>query len=144
MPTNTRLDNLNINQLTKAQYDAAVSAGTITSSDLSIITDITYKPAPTITTTTGTVVLADNTIFNGSTLSTLTITNWSSPTVDYSCQVNFTSGTTPTTVNSSDIEWIGDNVSETVGFVPRSNCRYTITFYYDGVSTRGCVQGISL
>ena len=40
MPTSTHIDNLNINQLTKAQYDAAVQAGTITSTDLSLITDV--------------------------------------------------------------------------------------------------------
>lgn len=144
MPTNTHVDNLNINQLTKAQYDAAVQAGTITATDLSLITDITYKPATTISTTTGTVALADNTIFNGSELSTLAITNPSSPTVDFSCQVNFTSGATPTTVTASNIEWFGDNVSETVGFVPRANCRYTVMFMYDGSNIRGIVQGVSL
>lgn len=144
MPTNTHVDNLNINQLTKAQYDAAVQAGTITATDLSVITDITYKPAPTISTTTGTVALADNTIFNGDTLSTLTITNPSNPTVDFSCQVNFTSGATPTTVTASNIVWVGDNVSETAGFVPRANCRYTVMFIYDGSNIRGIIQGVSL
>ena len=144
MPTNTHVDNLNINQLTKVQYDAAVQAGTITATDLSVITDITYKPEPTISTTTGTVTLADNTIFNGNELSTLTITNPTSPTVDFSCQVNFTSGATPTTVTASNIVWVGDNVSEIAGFVPRANCRYTIIFIYDGSNIRGIVQGISL
>lgn len=94
--------------------------------------------------TTGTVALADNTIFNGDELSTLTITNPSSPTVDFSCQVNFTSGATPTTVTASNIVWVGDNVSETVGFVPRANCRYTVMFMYDGSNIRGIIQGVSL
>lgn len=144
MPTNTHVDNLNINQLTKAQYDAAVQAGTITATDLSVITDITYKPAPTISTTTGTVALADNTIFNGDTLSTLTITNPSNPTVDFSCQVNFTSGATPTTVTASNIVWVGDNVNENTGFQPRANCRYSVMFTYDGVNWRGLISGVSL
>ena len=87
----TVVNELIINKLTQAQYDAAVQAGTITATELSIVTDITYKPEPTISTTTGTVALADNTIFNGDELSTLTITNPTNPTVDFSCQVNFTS-----------------------------------------------------
>ena len=140
----TVVNELIINKLTQAQYDAAVQAGTITATELSIVTDITYKPEPTISTTTGTVALADNTIFNGNELSTLTITNPSSPTVDFSCQVNFTSGATPTTVTASNIVWVGDNVSETVGFVPRANCRYTVMFMYDGSNIRGIIQGISL
>lgn len=140
MPTNTHVDNLNINQLTKAQYDAAVQAGTITATDLSVITDITYKPAPTISTTTGTVALADNTIFNGNELSTLTITNPANPALDFCCQVNFTSGSTPTTVTASGIIWRGSNVTQS-GFTPVANRRYAILFFYNGTAIIGLVQG---
>ena len=97
-----------------------------------------------VSTTTGTVALVDNTIFNGDELATLTITNPTNPTLDFSCQVNFTSGATPTTVTASNIVWVGDNVSETVGFVPRANCRYTVMFMYDGSNIRGIIQGVSL
>ena len=99
----------------------------------------------TISTTTGTVALADNTIFNGDELSTLTVTNPSNPTVDFLAQVNFTSGATATTVTpNQDIVYVGDNVNENVGFVPRANCRYTVMFIYDGSNIRGIVQGVSL
>lgn len=140
------------NLINKPQIDGVTLVGNKTAADLGFATvatsgsytDLIDKPEPTISTTTGTVALADNTIFNGDELSTLTITNPTSPTVDFSCQVNFTSGATPTTVTASNIVWVGDNVSETVGFVPRANCRYTVMFMYDGSNIRGIIQGVSL
>lgn len=149
--TDTQLSNLNINTLTQAQYDAAVSAGIIGANDLSIITDVDYQEKTKITTVdnaTATIVLTDNTIFNCTTsLTSLAFTLPTEDSVDFSCQVNFTSGSTATTApttTSGTIEWIGDNVNESNGFVPRANCKYTIVFYYDGTNYRGVVQGISL
>lgn len=40
MPTVTQVNDLKINKLTKAQYDAAVQAGTIGENEISIITDL--------------------------------------------------------------------------------------------------------
>lgn len=40
MPTVTKVDDLKINKLTKAQYDAAIQAGTIGENEISIITDL--------------------------------------------------------------------------------------------------------
>ena len=149
--TDTQLSNLNINTLTQAQYDAAVSAGIIGTNDLSIITDVDYQEKTKITTidnATATIVLTDNTIFNCTTsLTSLAFTLPTEDSVDFNCQVNFTSGSTPTTApttTSGTIKWIGDNVNEANGFVPRANCKYTIVFYYDGTNYRGVVQGISL
>lgn len=93
------------------------------------------------------VTLANNTLYNNtnSALSTLTVTNPVSPTVDFLAQVNFTSGATATTVTpNANIVYVGDNVNENVGFVPRSNCRYTVIYVYDGSRVRGVVQGVSL
>ena len=93
------------------------------------------------------VTLANNTLYNNtnSALSTLTVTNPSSPTVDFLAQINFTSGATATTVTPNEnIVYVGDNVNENVGFVPRSNCRYTVIYVYDGSRVRGVVQGVSL
>lgn len=103
----------------------------------------------TITASTGatlSVTLTDNTIFNNTNagLTTLTITNPTTPTADFASQINFTSGNTATVVNASNIVWMGDNVSEIAGFVPRTNCRYTIDFVYDGSNIRGYIQGVSL
>ena len=111
--------------------------------------DALKQDKPTITTSTGTtlsVTLADNTIFNNTNagLTTLTITNPTTPTADFASQINFTSGSTATVVNASNIVWMGDNVSEIAGFVPRTNCRYTIDFVYDGSNIRGYIQGVSL
>lgn len=93
------------------------------------------------------VTLVDNTIYNNtnSALSTLTVTEIANPTVDFGCQINFTSGSTATTVTpNANIVYTGDNVNENTGFVPRANCRYTVVYIYDGNNIRGMVQGVSL
>lgn len=102
----------------------------------------------TVSSATPTIVLTDNTIFNCTTdLTSLAFTLPTEDSIDFSCQVNFTSGSTATTApttTSGTIEWLGDNVNENTGFVPRASCKYTIIFYYDGTNYRGVVQGISL
>lgn len=42
MPTNTTVKGLNINELTEAQYDAAVQGGVIGPNELSVLTDVSY------------------------------------------------------------------------------------------------------
>lgn len=42
MPTSTNVTNLKINELTEAQYDAAVQQGIIGENDISILTDYEY------------------------------------------------------------------------------------------------------
>ena len=44
MPTVTQVNDLKINKLTKAQYDAAVQAGTIGENEISVITDLDATP----------------------------------------------------------------------------------------------------
>lgn len=46
MPTTKKLDNLNVNVLTKSQYDTAVAQGIITDEDLSMITDLGNDVVP--------------------------------------------------------------------------------------------------
>ena len=46
MPTSTTLSTLNINKLTRAQYDAAVQGGVIGPTDISIITDESFEAVP--------------------------------------------------------------------------------------------------
>jgi hypothetical protein len=111
--------------------------------------DALKQNKPTITTSsasTYSVTPADNTVYNctASALTSLSITVPSSLAVDYTSELNFTSGSTATTVTSTGVKWIGDNVNENTGFAPRVNCRYTIVFTYDGTNFRGLVQGISL
>lgn len=60
----------------------------------------------------------------------------------FSCEVDFTSGATPTVVTSdSRIKWVGDDVVSGV-FTPIANTRYSCTLQYDGVFVRGMAFGI--
>lgn len=101
---------------------------------------------PTIVTVQGNTfndVLTHNTIFNASTLTSLGGTFPNNINVGFVCQFDFTSGSTPTTINLSNVIWTGDNANAT-SFVPRANCRYTIMFYYDGLNIRGFISGTSI
>ena len=97
-------------------------------------------------TTTLSVTLEDNTIYNNTSagLTELNVTIPANPTIDFSSEINFTSGSVATIVTGNNIVWLGDNVNENTGFVPRIACRYTIDFTYDGNNIRGYVQGVSL
>lgn len=99
----------------------------------------------TVSGATPTVSLANYTVYNAGTLTSLTITTPSSniPT-DFLAQINFTSGSTPTVINSPTIDWIGDNVNEDIGFMPRANCNYSIIISYDGDGFIGHIRGSSV
>ena len=95
--------------------------------------------------TTPTVTLTNYTIYTTTgSLTSLTITNPSPIPSDFVAQISFVSGSTPTVINSTNIEWFGDNVNESIGPVLRSNCEYTIVFYYTGSKLRGIIQGSSI
>lgn len=95
--------------------------------------------------TTPTVALTNYTIYTTTgSLTSLTITNPSPIPSDFVAQISFVSGSTPTVINSTNIEWFGDNVNESTGPVLRSNCEYTIVFYYTGSKLRGIIQGSSI
>ena len=94
----------------------------------------------TVSESTLTQELVDNTIYNAGELSSLTITFPATPTVDYISQVNFTSGATPTALTAPvGTVWRGSDVSTV--FVPVANKRYAVLFFFDGVNMRGLVQG---
>ena len=87
-----------------------------------------------------TVELATNTIYNAGEMATLSI---AFPTADetYVSQLNFTSGSTATAFTAPDtVKWIGDDVTDGA-FIPATNKRYAIMFYYDGIQLRGAIQG---
>ena len=90
--------------------------------------------------------LANYTIYNTeeSALTSLTIVNPSPIPTDFVAQINFTSGATATVLNSTNIDWFGDNVSDTQGPILRENCNYAIVFYYTGSKLRGIIQGSSI
>ena len=88
----------------------------------------------------GAIQLGHNAIYNGGTISSLSITF---PTVDlkYTSQLNFTSGATATAFTApADIKWAGDSIVDGA-FVPETNKRYVILFYYDGVNICAIAKG---
>lgn len=106
--------------------------------------DISGKEDKTsVVTLTGTSVtkeLVDNTIYQGSELSSLTITIPTEITPVYISQINFTSGSTPTTLTAPNtIVWFGDDITNDV-FVPVANKQYVAMFYYDGMNVRSIIQ----
>lgn len=88
--------------------------------------------------------LADNTIYQGSTLSSLTISIPNNTTSGYISQINFASGSTATTLTAPNtIVWFGDDLANDV-FVPITNRQYIVMFYSDGVNIRGIVQSCTI
>lgn len=93
-----------------------------------------------LTGTSATQELADNTIYQASELSSLTITIPNGVTPDYISQINFESGSTATTLTAPNtIIWFGDDLTNNV-FVPAIGKQYVVIFYYDGVNVRSIVQ----
>lgn len=94
----------------------------------------------TVSASTLTQELADNTIYNAGTLTALTITFPATPTASYISQVNFSSGTTATALTAPvDVVWTGDDIVSDV-FVPDVSKRYSVLFFYDGVSMCGITK----
>ena len=120
--------------------DLTNGAGFITSSALN-----NYEQKTTITalSATDSITLADNTIYNGGTQTALTIALPSSATVDFICEIDFSSGTTATTLTypQSGITWFGDDIVTNI-FTPAVSKRYTIICSYNGNSYIFVVKGV--
>lgn len=96
-----------------------------------------------VTDSTLTQELAGNTIYDCGELTDLTITLPATINADWACQVNFTSGTTPTALTAPNtIKWKGDDLTGGV-FVPVASKRYAVLFFTDGVNVRGIVQAVA-
>lgn len=94
----------------------------------------------TVSASTLTQELADNTIYNAGTLAALTITFPATPTASYISQVNFSSGTTATALTAPvDVVWTGDDIVSDV-FVPDVSKRYSVLFFWDGASMCGIAK----
>lgn len=110
--------------------------------------DIEQKASVVALSAVDSITLTDNTIFNGSTQTSLSIALWSAPSVSSITQVVFSSGATETSLSfPGTINWFGDDLIydatlQKFIFGPVSNKRYTIMFYYDGVTTIGIVKGV--
>lgn len=84
--------------------------------------------------------LATETIYNYGELTALIITFPATPTASYISQVNFSSGTTATALTAPiDVVWSGDDIVSDV-FVPDVSKRYSVLFFYDGVSMCGIAK----
>lgn len=92
---------------------------------------------------TDSITLADNTIYNGGEQTALTIALPTSVDVSFLCEIDFSSGSTATTLTypQSDVNWFGDDVSGGL-FVPVSGKRYTIICSYNGTSYNFVVKGV--
>lgn len=142
----TKLQQLVINVGTKAQIEAAIAGGTITENMLSVTTDepdYEYKATIQTLSATDSITLADNTIYNGGEQTSLTIALPATVDVSFLCEIDFTSGTTATTLAyPNTIKWLGDDVANNV-FIPVASKRYTIIVAYDGVNYRATVKGVA-
>lgn len=84
---------------------------------------------------------------NEATSITFELTGSFSPT--YNCQINFTSGETPTEIaytSTGIINWVGTDCKLQDGksiFTPSANTRYNIVIYFDGNTFVGCVNGFT-
>lgn len=152
MPTSdTNLQQFLVWVGTEAQIQGAIQGGDIGSDDFCVTTDGPYyatEATITALSATDSITLADNTIYNGSTQTSLTIALWAAPTVASISQIVFSSGATETSVSfPGTINWLGDDliydaILQKFIFGPVANKRYTIMFYYDGVNTVGIVKGV--
>ena len=97
----------------------------------------------TISDSTLTQELANDTIYDCGELTALTITVPATMDAKYISQVNFTSGATPTALTAPNtIKWKGDDLTGGV-FVPVASKRYAVLFFTDGVNVRGIVQAVA-
>lgn len=90
-----------------------------------------------------TITLASNTIYNGGTLTALTIQLPSGVDNAFTSEIDFTSSTSPTTLSyPNTLKWIeGDDVSSQV-FTPAANKRYICMIIWDGTQYVGTVRGV--
>ena len=93
-------------------------------------------------TATASITLADNIIYNGGTQTSLAITLPATDSIDFLCEIDFLSGSTPTTMTySNTIKWVGDDVTSNV-FTPEASKRYTIMCTYNGSDYVFYVRGV--
>jgi len=90
-----------------------------------------------LSSTTKTQLLVNNTEYRFGTLTSLTITYPS----DFACSLSFTSGSTATTLNISNVKFWGTDCNSG-SLTPLANKRYNLVFWYDGVNVNCTVGGI--
>lgn len=107
--------------------------------------DIGAEPATSVVSLAdaSTITLASNTIYNGSTLTSLTIQLPSGVDNAFTSEIDFTSGATATTFTyPNTLKWIeGDDVNNQI-FTPAVNKRYICMIIWDGTQFVGTVRGV--
>lgn len=91
--------------------------------------------------TTPSIIVHDNEICNCGTVSSLEILYPALISASFTSQINFTSGSTPTTLIDSTTVYSGDDTSGGV-FTPAASKRYMVMLTYDGLNYRGFVSGV--
>lgn len=86
------------------------------------------------TLTTASTQLANNTIYNGGELASVTLTLPNTVPADFIAQVEFTSGTTPTAFTAPASVYFNGDGCENGEFTAAANHRYCMLFISDGVN----------
>ena len=156
--TETTVNQLKINRLTKTQFEGASGlnqneiyfedpefAGgkllqTLADGDIAESDEVPTKVQ--VLEATDSITLADGVIYNGGEQTSLTIAVPVSANVGFLCEILFTSGSTATVIPTNSIKWNGDDVISNI-FIPVSGKRYTAFVWYDGTQFVGNVRGIA-
>jgi len=118
----------------KPQINSVTLSGNKSSADLHL------QGATTVTTlTTSSTELANNTIYNGGELASVTLTLPATVPADFIAQVEFTSGTTPTTFTAPAALYFNGDRCEAGTFTPIASHRYCIMIISDGSNVIGFV-----
>ena len=101
--------------------------------DVSLV-DGAAKETAIVTLTTASTELASNTIYNGGELASVTLTLPATVTADFIAQVEFTSGTTPTTFTAPSSIYFNGDGCEDGEFTPAASHRYCMLIISDGTN----------
>ena len=151
-----------VNRLTKTQFNGATpdnnqlwavdpewTGGKMLATDANCdIVETNDVPSTIVTlSVSDSITLTDACTYNGSELTSLTIALPSTMSANFVSCVQFSSGTTATTVSfPSAVNWAGDDLQYDATlqkeiFVPVASKRYTLMFWYDGTNTNCVVKG---
>jgi hypothetical protein len=96
----------------------------------------------TIETLLAQTTLSNKTIFRANEIASVELLIPSTIDDNFLCEVDFTSGTTPTAFTMVDtVKWRGDDLVKG-SLVPQANKRYNLLFWYDGVNLNAESRGV--
>ena len=119
---------------------ALVSSDVITIIAMGPVDSSSYQRKTVVTTlTTSSTQLATNTIYNGGELASVTLTLPATVPADFIAQVEFTSGTTPTSFTAPAALYFNGDACDGGVLTPVANKRYCIMIISDGTNVLGFV-----